>query len=166
MNDSSLRALCSAVTLQSNKNGFFQQIADNITASVDDHWLDGFGTLKTNKLRVIRCLTDKKIKDQVYQMMDNVQEIFRTKSAAMSRLRRQEAEHLHKAGKIDKALLLFTQSVVRAPIANVDKSTDVCLSLALALWGRSTVFYQLGKMNYCLEDLKLCLKEKIPDNLR
>lgn len=51
-------------------------------------------------------------------MMDNVQEIFRTKSAAMSRLRRQEAEHLHKAGKIDKALLLFTQSVVRAPIAS------------------------------------------------
>lgn len=63
MNDSSLRALCSAVTLQSNKNGFFQQVANNITASVDDHWLRDFGTLKTNKLRVIKCLTDKKVRN-------------------------------------------------------------------------------------------------------
>lgn len=51
-------------------------------------------------------------------MMDNVQEIFRTKSAAMSRLRREEAEHLHEAGKLDKALLFFTQSVIRAPVAS------------------------------------------------
>ena len=57
------------------------------------------------------------MKDQVYQMMDNVQEIFRAKSARMSNSRRLEAEHLHKIGKIDKALTMYTQSIIRAPAA-------------------------------------------------
>lgn len=38
--------------------------------------------------------------------------------------------------------------------------------LALALWNRSAIFYERKKMLYCLDDIKLSLRERLPDNLR
>lgn len=63
-------------------------------------------------------------------MMGNVQEVYRGKSAKMSQQRRLEADRLYQDGKTDKALLMYTQSVVKAPTAgkiwklqyNVEKS--------------------------------------------
>lgn len=50
-------------------------------------------------------------------MAENVREVYRGKSATVSKQRRLEAERLYEMGKTDKALLMFTQSVVKAPSA-------------------------------------------------
>jgi hypothetical protein len=54
-------ALCSAVTLQSNKNGFFQHIVDSVESFLDESWLNDFGKLKSNKERIKKCLTHKRV---------------------------------------------------------------------------------------------------------
>lgn len=55
------------------------------------------------------------------QTLENVQEIYRGKSARLSQQRRQEAEQLYKTKKsLDKSLLMYTQSVIRAPVAGKD----------------------------------------------
>lgn len=57
------------------------------------------------------------MKDLVRHMMDNVCQVYRGKSATVSKQRRLEAEHLYSNGEPDRALLMFTQSVVKAPSA-------------------------------------------------
>ena len=59
------------------------------------------------------------VKDCVYQMMENVQEIYRGKSGQISESRRLEADHLFATGKADKALLMYTHSIIRAPNAGI-----------------------------------------------
>ena len=54
-------ALCSAITLQSHKEGFFQQILSSITSLVDENWLRDFGELKSNTERIHKCLTSEKV---------------------------------------------------------------------------------------------------------
>lgn len=48
----------------------------------------------------------------------------------------------------------------------VDKNYDDGLSLAAALWKRSTVLYEMKRIGQCLDDVKLCIKEKLPESLR
>lgn len=59
----------------------------------------------------------RKIRNYVLETLDNVQEVFRGKSTRLSQQRRQEAEHLYGNKKLEKSLLLYTQSVIRAPVA-------------------------------------------------
>lgn len=54
-------ALCSAVTLQSHKDGFFQRIMDNIMQSVGAEWISNFDQLNSNKERLVRCMIDQKV---------------------------------------------------------------------------------------------------------
>lgn len=39
-------------------------------------------------------------------------------------------------------------------------------SLALALWRRSDIFYERKQMLYCLDDVRLSLREKLPEKWR
>lgn len=48
-------------------------------------------------------------------VLGNVQEIYRRKSAEVSEVKRLEAEKAFKEGDLQRALLLFSQSVLRAP---------------------------------------------------
>lgn len=66
-------ALCSAVTLQSDKNGFFQEIVNIVRKSVDELWLNEFGRLKSNTERVRMCLVHKEVMQHAF---DRNSEIF------------------------------------------------------------------------------------------
>lgn len=52
-------------------------------------------------------------------MMNNVQEVYRGKSAKLAKYKRVEADQLYAKGNFERALMLYTQSVIRAPVAGM-----------------------------------------------
>lgn len=40
------------------------------------------------------------------------------------------------------------------------------VTLALALWGRSAILFDLKRYQLCLDDVKLALQEKLPDEFK
>lgn len=57
----SYTSLCSSVTLQSDRKGFFQQLVDCIANSLDEKWFYNFGKLKSNEERIEKCLNDEQV---------------------------------------------------------------------------------------------------------
>ncbi|KAL1116802.1 hypothetical protein AAG570_005272 [Ranatra chinensis] len=60
-NDAYYRSLCCALTLQSDKKGFFQEFAESVCETVGPEWIKRFGKLNSDRERIIRCYTDEKI---------------------------------------------------------------------------------------------------------
>lgn len=158
---------CSSVTLQSESKGFFQQFADYMTTKVGVIWLEDFGKLANNKQRIEKCYFDENVCDELRDVLSNVQEMYRNKSERMSATKKAEADEWLKKGKFDRSLLLYNQSVVRAPTqSDPDKPGDDGFGLAPVLWGRSECLFKLERYRLCLIDVRLCLKEKLPARLK
>jgi hypothetical protein len=106
-------ALCSSVTLQSKEQGFFLDFADHVTGTVGAEWIDGkFALLRTDEERLKACY---ECGDCVHGVLQNVQELYRKKSAPLSAQKRREAERYLCAGDPRHALLLCNHSIMRAP---------------------------------------------------
>jgi hypothetical protein len=111
--DTAYTALCSSVTLQSNKQGFFLDFADHVTETVGSEWIDGkFAGLRTDEERLTAC---HELGECVHGVLQNVQELYRKKSGPQSALKRQEAERYLGAGDPRHALLLCNHAIMRAP---------------------------------------------------
>lgn len=111
--DPTYTELCSSVTLQSNKQGFFFDFANNVAETVGSAWIDGiFGGLRTDEERLKAC---HELGDCVHGVLQNVRELYRQKSASLSAYKRQEAERYLGAGDPRQALPLCNHAVIRAP---------------------------------------------------
>ncbi|XP_046669354.1 SET and MYND domain-containing protein 4-like [Homalodisca vitripennis] len=159
-------SICSAATLQSDKKGFFQSYADNVLELAGSQWLNEFRQLTSDSERLLKCYNDERLYEVVHGVLHNVQEMFRGKAAQLSQLRRVDGDKAARGGKYERALLLFTQSIIRAPGPGVDKSVDGGLSLSLALWSRASTLWHLSEYQLCLSDLQSSLKQKLPDKFR
>lgn len=74
-----------------------------------------FGRIDDDEGRVRTVFTDARVKDVVADTLAKVKPLFRDKDAEISRHRRLEGYQLAAVGEHDKALLLFSQAVLRAP---------------------------------------------------
>lgn len=74
-----------------------------------------FGRIDDDVGRVRAVFTDAKIRDVVVDTLAKVKPLFRDKDADISKRRRLEGYQLAAVGQYDKALLLFSQAVLRAP---------------------------------------------------
>ncbi|XP_014258385.1 SET and MYND domain-containing protein 4 [Cimex lectularius] len=166
MADDQLEWLCSSVTLQSDKRGFFQEFAENVSSSVDEGWLRDFGLLAIDKERILHCYRDPKVKPLVRSTLANVQRIFRGKCAPFSKTKREEADQFYKRGNNERAVTLANQSVARAPYPGLDMTVDDGLSLPLALWVRARPFHASGKYRLALNDAQLAVKNRLPEDLK
>jgi hypothetical protein len=111
--DPEYTALCSSVTLQSNNQGFFLEFADNVTDAVGSEWIEGkFARLSSDEERLKACY---ELGDCVQGVLQNVQEMYRKKSAPLSNQKRREAERYLGAGDAPRALLLSNHAIMRAP---------------------------------------------------
>ncbi|GLV38670.1 SET and MYND domain containing class 4 member 2 [Carabus blaptoides fortunei] len=159
--------MCSERTLQSDTNGFFLQFADHVVNFAGTDWLNqSFAKIQSDRGRIETLFHDTQIKDIVCDTLSNVQCIYRKKDAKVSRDKRQDAELFMKKGNATKALVLYCQSILRAPAKGVELLTDAGKSLALSLWGRSQALMELGELTAALADLQLALKEGLPDKHR
>ncbi|XP_021934580.1 SET and MYND domain-containing protein 4 isoform X2 [Zootermopsis nevadensis] len=158
--DPTYTALCNSVTLQSNNQGFFLDFADHVTDTVDSEWINGkFALLRTDEERLRACY---ELGDCVHGVLQNVQELYRKKSAPLSAQKRREAERYLDAGDPRQALLLCNHAVIRAPPTGADPSVDEGLSLTLGLAVRSESLLQLEEHEACLSDIQLAIREGFP----
>lgn len=114
--DEFYRTLCSSETLRSGKKGFFHDFSDFVTQTAGDAWTSGiFGRIGDDEGRVRAVFSDAKVRDVVADALAKVSPLFRDKDADISRRRRLEGHQLAAVGQYEKALLLFSQAVLRAP---------------------------------------------------
>lgn len=114
--DEFYRTLCSSETVRSGKKGFFHEFSDYVTQTAGDTWTSRiFGRIDDDERRVRAVFTDAKIRDVVADTLARVKPLYRDKDAEISRRRRLEGYQLAAVGQYDKALLLFSQAVLRAP---------------------------------------------------
>ncbi|EGI65556.1 hypothetical protein G5I_05946 [Acromyrmex echinatior] len=164
--DEFYRTLCSSETLRSGKKGFFHDFSGHVMQTAGDTWTSRtFGRIDDNEGRVRAIFTDAKVKDVVTDTLAKVKLLFRDKDAEISKRRRLEGYQLAAVGEHDKALLLFSQAVLRAPQPGRNKNVDQGLSLSLALLGRAEIFIALKEYYFALEDLQLAAEHDLPDKL-
>lgn len=114
--DEFYRILCSSETLRSGKKGFFHDFSEFVTRTAGDTWTSKiFGRIDDDVGRVRAIFTDAKVRDVVVDALAKVQPLFRDKDAEISRRRRLEGYQLAAVGQYEKALLLLSQAVLRAP---------------------------------------------------
>ncbi|XP_067005108.2 SET and MYND domain-containing protein 4 [Anabrus simplex] len=160
-------SLCSSVTLQSNKQGFFLAYAEHVLETLGTKWLNNvFAKLKTDEERIRACYSSPKVYEAVHGTLQHIQELYRQKSAAVSRQKRLEARRELDAGRLQQALVLSSQSIIRAPTKGVDKTVDDGLSLPLGLAARSEVLLELREYELCIADIQLAMKEGFPEQRR
>lgn len=105
------------------------------------------------------------IRGIVCSVLANVQELYREKDLKVSRARYVEAEREYNKGDYKKALMFYSQSILRSPPTNL-LNTDSGYSLALALFGRAKALIKLEEYSFALYDLQLAIKENLPSDLK
>ncbi|XP_056647511.1 SET and MYND domain-containing protein 4-like [Diorhabda sublineata] len=162
--DNDYRNRCSEKTLQTNSDGFFMDFVEVVKQSVGQTWIQKkFGKLKTDSERIRTVYTADETKEIVLNILSNVQEVYRKKDATVSQLKRLEAETAFEQNDLNKSLIFYSQSVMRAPGTGQCSSFDSGLSLSLALWGRCKVLMGLKQYSLALNDVQLALKERLPN---
>lgn len=115
--DEFYKTLCSSETLRFGKKGFFHDFSEFVMQTAGDSWTSKiFGRIDDDEERVRAVFVDAKVKDVVADTLAKVKLLFRDKDAEISRRRRLEGYQLAAVGEYDKALLLFSQAVLRAPL--------------------------------------------------
>ncbi|XP_044577673.1 SET and MYND domain-containing protein 4-like isoform X2 [Cotesia glomerata] len=160
------RRVCSSETIYSGKRGFFKDFIESIRNSVHNSWIDNvFGVLSRDDERVRCVLTDSKIKHIVSGILSRVKPLFRDKDDKISTSKRLEGCKLINANDYEKALLCFSQAVLRAPYAGKIKPSKEDLNLGLALLARAEALMALREYEFAISDLE-AIDFDLPKNLR
>ncbi|CAH1115603.1 unnamed protein product [Psylliodes chrysocephalus] len=161
--DKNYRNRCSEKTLQTNNNGFFMDFVNLVKETAGETWIQKkFGQLKTDNERIRSIYDSEETKHIVLKLLSNVREVYRKKDGTISILRRLEAESAFESGDLNKSLLLYSQSVLRAPKTGECNNYDSGLTLSLALWGRCKLLIALHEYSLALTDVQQALKEHLP----
>ncbi|XP_078050736.1 protein-lysine N-methyltransferase SMYD4 isoform X2 [Augochlora pura] len=154
------RNLCSLETVRSGKSGFFRDFSEHVASVAGEAWISKvFGRLPDDEARVRALFTDGKIKDAVTETLDRTKMLYRAKDAEASRTRRLEAFEAAARGEREKAVLLFSQAVLRAPTTGKCGTVDGGLTLPLALLGRAEAFAASNEHALAREDFRLLEEE-------
>lgn len=110
------RSLCSSETLRSGSKGFFRDFSESVMDAAGETWIrEIFGRINSDVDRIKLVLTDPRVKDVVSETLGRIKNLYRDKDAAVSRNKRLEGLENSARGNHEKALLLFSQAVLRAP---------------------------------------------------
>lgn len=143
---------CSDVTIHDPRNGFFNHFIDQIDEQISSDFMSKFGKLKTDEDRVVYLWSVKPVHTL------KVQSFYKEKSNEVSEDRRAAGNKAFQGKRNQEALMLYSQAVMMADHEDGD-------SLALGYANRSAVFYHMGKLELCLQDVDQALHAGYPDKL-
>lgn len=141
---------CSLQTVCDPEKGFFVEFLETVKDSCGSQWIQSeFAKCKTNEEKL------KSVFDigEVLGTLEHVSPVFKEKNQRIAVQKRFEGDAEAKLGHFQRALLLYSQSVIRSP-HETDPNIDDGLTLAKALWSRSAVLVALQKGELALNDLK------------
>lgn len=155
--------MCSSLTVQSEQEGFFGEFFECVREQCGDGWINKkFREIKTDRER-LQCMFDSvEVCDIVLGTLEHVRPVYKLKDAQVSFQRRTQGDTFMKAGEYKHALLFYSQAVMRAPMFGENKFIDGGLSLALALWARSSVLLELDEGELAVQDLQYAVKNNFP----
>ncbi|XP_071451907.1 SET and MYND domain-containing protein 4-like isoform X2 [Hetaerina americana] len=164
--DPGYTALCSRLTLYSEKEGFFRELAAGAMSEVAERTAvaaalgvgQGFSGLHSDVQRVRYVAALRGVASL------EPPALYRCKSGKEARARREEGNAALKCGEPKRALLLYSASVMRAPGLGEDMDVDEGLTLSYALANRSAVLLQLGQPALASRDATLALSNGYPES--
>ncbi|XP_044759990.1 SET and MYND domain-containing protein 4 [Coccinella septempunctata] len=189
--DQNYATRCSEKTLQSDDEGFFLSLADNLAELAGNTWIEKcFGKLKNDREKLRSLYTHEPTKNALTEVLSNVQQIYRKKSSEIATARIKEAEELLEKNDLVKSLAFYSQAVLRSqltgefyidkdsfsytntihflnlPFPGENKKIDEGNTLSLALFGRSGVLMDMNKYDFALADIQMALKENLAEHLK
>lgn len=148
--DPKYTAKCTLQTVCDPEKGFFFEFLETVKDSVGKKFIESeFAKLPSNEEKL------KSVFDigEVLGTLEHVSPVFKEKNQRFAVQKRLEGDVEAKAGNLQRALLLYSQSVIRAP-QETDPNIDDGLTLGKALWSRSAILVALKKGQLALNDLK------------
>ncbi|KAE8737225.1 hypothetical protein FOCC_FOCC017313, partial [Frankliniella occidentalis] len=159
--DPNFTQVCNNATLQSDRRGFFLDLAEEVADEAGLGFVEEFAKLKEDGARIAACYSHPKVRGRVRGMLGNVQPVYRSKAGDVSAQRRLEGERVLRGGNARTALTALSQAVMRAPTAPTKEPL-----LALALWARSEALLQLRYFQLSLDDVQLSMKSGLSEEKR
>lgn len=110
------KELCSERTIFSDDQGFFGELFTIVKNCCTEKWLKNIFESEISDATKLKLLFDEAdVSDVLLGTLEHVKSVYRQKDSAFSYRRRKEGESLHEKGELDRALVLLTQAVLRAP---------------------------------------------------
>lgn len=141
---------CNLQTVCEPEKGFFVEFLETVKDSCGAKWIESDFSKLPNSEDKLKSVFDI---GEVLGTLEHVTPLFKEKNQRISVQRRLEGDVEAKTGNFKKALMLYSQAVIRAPEVT-DLAVDDGLTLAKALWSRSAVLVALGRGELALNDLK------------
>lgn len=111
--------ICSIRTVQSNKEGFFNEFYYEVKNSCGEKWLKNyFSKLKSNEARILSIFNDRECCDTVLAVLENVAPVFKFKDATFGHQRKLQADKACVLGKYKEGLAFANLSIMRTPKGN------------------------------------------------
>ncbi|XP_043461473.1 SET and MYND domain-containing protein 4-like [Leptopilina heterotoma] len=150
------RTLCSSETLRSSKKGFFAEFSETVMEQAGETWIQKiFGKLENDDDRISAIFNDTKVKNIVLDTLKRIIHFYRDKDATISKEKRVEGLRLSALDEHEKALMLLSQAVLRAPTTGKIPAIDEGFSLPFALIARADILITLGEYDLAFEDLQM-----------
>lgn len=114
--DKNYTDICSEKTIFSDQQGFFGEMFEIVKNCCPKKWLkDKFEVLPTDADKLRLLFDEPNVSDMLVGTLEHVTPIYRKKDAGFSYQRRKEGEQLYKQNELEKALMLLTHAILRAP---------------------------------------------------
>lgn len=114
--DTKYTAICSAQTIFSNDKGFFGELFESVKAKCTDQWIEKMFNSSMNDIDKLKVLyNEPNVSDVLLGMLEHVSPIYTKKDAAFSRQRCEAGKQLMATKDFEKALIILSQAVLRAP---------------------------------------------------
>lgn len=159
---------------------------DGVMSSCRPNWIQNtFDKAKSDLDKLRSLFDDADVSGALLGTLEHVTPIYREKDAIFSRQRRLAADKLIEQKDFPNALIMLTQAILRAPakgieiciffyaftsigsyyflLSGVDLRYDGGLSLALALWSRSSVLIELNRHEDALVDIQCAIENGLND---
>ncbi|XP_002740933.1 protein-lysine N-methyltransferase SMYD4-like [Saccoglossus kowalevskii] len=139
-------------------NVIFEKVSDKLKENADVHGLsEEFAKFQTNEERIKFGLSLDCIQDVI-----KIEPKYEKKTSAESKKLRSKGNTAFQKKQFDKALYLYTESVMTAPI----QEESNCEELSLAFGNRAAVLLHMGKFEYCLDDIDRAFEYGYPEDLK
>lgn len=145
--DSSYRQACSKITLQSKKEGFFQQLVETLSRNID---INTFARCSTDLERV-------KIVTLSCWNLIRAEPLYRGKKQEEAVARRVLGNQYFEKGDYQKALICYAQSIIQAPVGP---------DLVHVYSNRSALLQKMGEYELAITDAELAISYESPENTR
>lgn len=118
--------ICSERTIFSDQQGFFGEMFEIVKNCCTKKWLkEKFEASPTDADKFRLLFDEPDVSDMLLGTLEHVTSIYRKKDAAFAYQRRREGELLHQQKVFDKALMLLTHAVLRAPAKGKKNRTGI-----------------------------------------